>query len=93
MEMLDCVSLNPCVMCFFVFLCFIYLKLNYLFELNLLCYVLQDNPLNNMKKILDCEMLPAIVDDPNESKPLSKKIFVKQYSIRWKGFSYLHCTW
>lgn len=51
------------------------------------------NPLNDIEKILDCEMRPTIADDNESSKLGSKQIFVKQYLVKWKGFSYLHCTW
>lgn len=54
---------------------------------------LQVSPLNDIEKILDCEMRPTVVDDFDASNLGSKQIFVKQYLVKWKGLSYLHCTW
>ncbi|KAH9622678.1 hypothetical protein KSS87_011394 [Heliosperma pusillum] len=51
------------------------------------------NPLNDIEKILDCEMRPTIADDGDASAVGSKQVFVKQYLVKWKGFSYLHCSW
>ncbi|KAK6927610.1 SNF2, N-terminal, partial [Dillenia turbinata] len=51
------------------------------------------SPLNDIEKILDCEMRPTVVDDGDAAKFGSKQIFVKQYLVKWKGLSYLHCTW
>ncbi|XP_071719856.1 CHD3-type chromatin-remodeling factor PICKLE-like isoform X1 [Rutidosis leptorrhynchoides] len=51
------------------------------------------NPLNDIEKILDCEMRPTVADDSDASKLGSKQNFVKQYLVKWKGLSYLHCTW
>ncbi|XP_038711495.1 CHD3-type chromatin-remodeling factor PICKLE-like isoform X2 [Tripterygium wilfordii] len=51
------------------------------------------SPLNEIDKILDCEMRPTVADDSDASKLGSKQIFVKQYLVKWKGLSYLHCTW
>ncbi|OWM86763.1 hypothetical protein CDL15_Pgr015799 [Punica granatum] len=51
------------------------------------------SPLNDIEKILDCEMRPTAADDSDASKLGSKQIFVKQYLVKWKGLSYLHCTW
>ncbi|THG13033.1 hypothetical protein TEA_005145 [Camellia sinensis var. sinensis] len=51
------------------------------------------SPLNEIEKILDCEMRPTVADDSDASKLGSKQIFVKQYLVKWKGLSYLHCTW
>lgn len=50
------------------------------------------NPLNDVDKILDCEMRPFKAEEGEESKS-SKKTFVKQYLVKWKGLSYLHCSW
>uniref|UniRef100_A0A1D1YBA8 CHD3-type chromatin-remodeling factor PICKLE n=1 Tax=Anthurium amnicola TaxID=1678845 RepID=A0A1D1YBA8_9ARAE len=50
------------------------------------------SPLNEIEKILDCEMRP-IVGDTDASNLASKQKFVKQYLVKWKGMSYLHCTW
>ncbi|KAF7830339.1 CHD3-type chromatin-remodeling factor PICKLE isoform X1 [Senna tora] len=51
------------------------------------------SPLNDIEKILDCEIRPTAVGDGDASKPGSKQMFVKQYLVKWKGASYLHCTW
>ncbi|GKV03180.1 hypothetical protein SLEP1_g15531 [Rubroshorea leprosula] len=51
------------------------------------------SPLNDIEKILDCEMRPTAAEDSDASKLGSKQIFVKQYLVKWKGLSYLHCTW
>nr|GMD74242.1 cytochrome B561, DM13 and DOMON domain-containing protein At5g54830 [Ipomoea batatas] len=50
------------------------------------------SPLNDIDKILDCETQPTIGDDSDASKLGSKQIFVKQYGVKWKGFSYHHCA-
>ncbi|KAK4274486.1 hypothetical protein QN277_017696 [Acacia crassicarpa] len=51
------------------------------------------SPLNDIDKILDCEMRPTLADDSDSTKLGSKQIFVKQYLVKWKGLSYLHCSW
>lgn len=51
------------------------------------------SPLNDIDKILDCEMRPTVAGDNDVSMLGSKQIFVKQYLVKWKGLSYLHCTW
>ncbi|KAK3033012.1 hypothetical protein RJ639_037141 [Escallonia herrerae] len=51
------------------------------------------SPLNDIDKILDCEMRPTAADESDASKLGSKQIFVRQYLVKWKGLSYLHCTW
>ncbi|CAN1325301.1 CHD3-type chromatin-remodeling factor PICKLE [Linum perenne] len=51
------------------------------------------SPLNDIEKILDCEMRPTAADDNDASMLGSKQIFVKQYLVKWKRLSYLHCTW
>lgn len=53
----------------------------------------QVGPLNEIDKILDCEMRPTAADEKEASKLGSKQKFVKQYLVKWKGLSYLHCTW
>lgn len=62
------------------------------FDFSFMLY-LQVNPLNDIEKILDCEMRPTVAEDSDASKLGSKQIFVKQYLVKWKGLSYLHCTW
>lgn len=64
-------------------------------------YVLQVSPLTDIDKILDCEMRPTQDSDGDgegdgdgdTTKSGSKQIFVKQYLVKWKGLSYLHCAW
>lgn len=51
------------------------------------------SPLNDIDKILDCEMRPTGADENEASKLGSKQKFVKQYLVKWKGLSYLHCAW
>ncbi|KAK1550249.1 hypothetical protein Q3G72_016142 [Acer saccharum] len=51
------------------------------------------SPLNDIDKILDCEQRPTVAGDTDVSKLGSNQIFVKQYLVKWKGLSYLHCTW
>lgn len=61
--------------------------------LSMCVHVLQVSPLNDIDKILDCEMRPTTAADNDATKLGSKQIFVKQYLVKWKGLSYLHCTW
>ncbi|XP_008799628.2 CHD3-type chromatin-remodeling factor PICKLE-like [Phoenix dactylifera] len=49
-------------------------------------------PLTDVERILDCEMRPT-VSEVVASKPGSKQTYIKQYLVKWKGLSYLHCTW
>ncbi|KAK9668297.1 hypothetical protein RND81_13G049000 [Saponaria officinalis] len=51
------------------------------------------SPLNDIEKILDYESRPAGSDDGDASTRGSKQAFVNQYLVKWKGFSYLHCSW
>lgn len=51
------------------------------------------SPLNDIEKILDYEMRPTAAEDGDASTLGSKQIFVKQYLVKWKGSSYLHCSW
>ncbi|KAJ0984869.1 hypothetical protein J5N97_003225 [Dioscorea zingiberensis] len=51
------------------------------------------SPLNDVEKILDCEMRPSTEDETDASKTGSKPKCVKHYLVKWKGLSYLHCTW
>ena len=41
-----------------------------------------------MEKILDCQMRSIASNDLNSSDNV-----VKQYLVKWKGLSYLHCSW
>lgn len=86
-------------------MCMVSLLNSVLFQLNylqIICFgdclkvifrCLQVSPLNDIDKILDSEMRPTVADDSDASKLGSKQIFVKQYLVKWKGLSYLHCTW
>ncbi|XP_028208484.1 CHD3-type chromatin-remodeling factor PICKLE-like [Glycine soja] len=49
--------------------------------------------LNNIDKILDCEKRSGVACESDATKLGSKQNFVKQYLVKWKGLSYLHCTW
>ncbi|XP_042415597.1 CHD3-type chromatin-remodeling factor PICKLE-like [Zingiber officinale] len=51
------------------------------------------SPLTEVEKILDCEMRPTMADKNDSTKFFSSQTKVKQYLVKWKGFSYLHCTW
>ncbi|CAI8599568.1 unnamed protein product [Vicia faba] len=59
------------------------------------------SPLTDIDKILDCEMRPTQDSDGDgegdgdgdTTKSGSKQIFVKQYLVKWKALSYLHCAW
>ncbi|KAL0687147.1 hypothetical protein Bca4012_086824 [Brassica carinata] len=51
-------------------------------------------PLTEMEKILDCQMRPTTSNDPDSSDIAApKQVVVKQYLVKWKGLSYLHCSW
>ncbi|KAK6162119.1 hypothetical protein DH2020_001960 [Rehmannia glutinosa] len=49
--------------------------------------------LNELEKILDCEMRPSAVNDSDAPKLGSNQAFMKHYLVKWKGLSYLHCAW
>ncbi|CAM8889747.1 unnamed protein product [Rhodiola kirilowii] len=51
------------------------------------------SPLNDIEKLLDCEMRPPIAAETDMSILDSNPVSVKQYLVKWKGLSYLHCTW
>ncbi|XP_078439434.1 chromatin remodeling factor CHD3 (PICKLE) isoform X2 [Wolffia australiana] len=51
------------------------------------------SPLNEVEKILDCEMRPTKLEKTDGSKTTSKQKFDKQYLVKWKGLSYIHCSW
>ncbi|KAK8943573.1 CHD3-type chromatin-remodeling factor PICKLE [Platanthera guangdongensis] len=51
------------------------------------------NPLNEIDKILDCETHAIQEDESVVSQYGSKNTGVKHYLVKWKGLSYLHCTW
>ncbi|XP_051119947.1 CHD3-type chromatin-remodeling factor PICKLE-like [Andrographis paniculata] len=49
--------------------------------------------LNEIEKILDCELRPCATDEADASGSGSTQALTKQYLVKWKGLSYLHCTW
>lgn len=51
------------------------------------------NPLNEIDKILDCETRATAANEVDVSHSGSKKAGGKHYLVKWKGMSYLHCTW
>lgn len=58
----------------------------------LLCWW-QVGYLNELEKVLDCELRPCVVNDSDASKLGSTQALTKHYLVKWKGLSYLHCTW
>lgn len=65
----------------------------FIFLLSSRLLYLQVSPLTEIEKILDCEMRPTVVDENDSSKSSSNQSYAKQYLVKWKGFSYLHCIW
>jgi hypothetical protein len=66
---------------------------------SLLC-VLQADPLGDVEKFIDMQMRPVKVlgkaPPANETNPSSEEEppkLVKQYLVKWKTRSYLHCSW
>ncbi|XP_019437785.1 PREDICTED: CHD3-type chromatin-remodeling factor PICKLE-like isoform X2 [Lupinus angustifolius] len=51
------------------------------------------SPLIDIDKILDCVMFPTVAADSDATVSGSKQCLVKQYLVKWKGLSYLHCSW
>ncbi|CAL0327180.1 unnamed protein product [Lupinus luteus] len=51
------------------------------------------SPLIDIEKILDCELVPSVAADNDATVSGSKQCLVKQYLVKWKGLSYLHCSW
>lgn len=49
--------------------------------------------LNELEKILDCEMRPSTVNDSDASELGSNQVMMKHYLVKWKGRSYIHCIW
>ncbi|CAA0841965.1 CHD3-type chromatin-remodeling factor PICKLE [Striga hermonthica] len=47
--------------------------------------------LNELEKILDCEMRPRAANDSDATTP--ELNLMKHYLLKWKGLSYLHCSW
>ncbi|KAL2624235.1 hypothetical protein R1flu_008480 [Riccia fluitans] len=58
------------------------------------CHICVD-PLENLEKIVDCQIKPLKAPSLNKAEggagPSSR--LVRQYLVKWKGKSYLHCTW
>ncbi|EFH45565.1 hypothetical protein ARALYDRAFT_328538 [Arabidopsis lyrata subsp. lyrata] len=51
-------------------------------------------PLGEVEAILDRELCPTASNDPDSSdNGTPTQVFVKQYQVKWKGKSYLHCSW
>ncbi|KAJ6853702.1 CHD3-type chromatin-remodeling factor PICKLE [Iris pallida] len=51
------------------------------------------SPLNQMERILDFEMHPITSVNIDTAKSDSKQKHARKYLVKWKGLSYLHCTW
>ncbi|XP_073223963.1 CHD3-type chromatin-remodeling factor PICKLE isoform X2 [Cicer arietinum] len=51
------------------------------------------SPLNDIDKILDCEMRLTVAGERDAKSLGSKQSLVKQYLVKWKGLSHLHCRW
>ncbi|CAA7041549.1 unnamed protein product [Microthlaspi erraticum] len=52
------------------------------------------SPLSQMEHILDCKMRPtASSNQPDSDNVAPEQVVVKQYLVKWKGLSYLHCSW
>lgn len=71
----------------------VYLETKFIIETEPSCSILQVSPLTNIEKILDCQMRPTTASDADASETGSEPTIVKQYLVKWKGVSYLHCTW
>lgn len=57
-------------------------------------YMIQVCPLGEVEAILDRELCPTASNDPDSSdNGTPTQVFVKQYQVKWKGKSYLHCSW
>lgn len=59
------------------------------------CHIslLQVCTLTEIEKILDHEVATAKVEGDDTSKKNPKKTTCKKYLVKWKGLSYLHCSW
>lgn len=54
----------------------------------------QVDPLENLEKILDCQMRPLRSPGSHEDVAVaSSSRLIKRYLVKWKGRSYLHCSW
>ncbi|XP_019447576.1 PREDICTED: CHD3-type chromatin-remodeling factor PICKLE-like isoform X1 [Lupinus angustifolius] len=51
------------------------------------------SPLNDIDKILEYETCPTVAGESDATKSGPSQKFVKQYLVKWKGLSYLHCRW
>ncbi|EPS62407.1 hypothetical protein M569_12383, partial [Genlisea aurea] len=47
----------------------------------------------DIERILDCGMRPVAANDSDASGLGTNQILVKHYLVKWKGRSYIHCTW
>ncbi|KAK2452874.1 protein CHROMATIN REMODELING [Trifolium repens] len=59
---------------------------------NLMCHECV-SPLNDIDKILDYETRPDVAGETDAKDLVSKQSSVKQYLVKWKGLSYMHCKW
>ncbi|KAK2398961.1 protein CHROMATIN REMODELING [Trifolium repens] len=59
---------------------------------NLMCHECV-SPLNDIDKILDYETRPAVAGETDAKDLVPKQSSVKQYLVKWKGLSYMHCKW
>jgi len=53
----------------------------------------QVSPLIDIDKILDCEIRPTGASESGSENLGSKQSLTKQYLVKWKGLSYMHCGW
>ncbi|CAN8326863.1 unnamed protein product [Cochlearia groenlandica] len=51
------------------------------------------NPLAELERILDYEMRCTLTNQTDSDNVAPEQVFVKQYLVKWKGLSYLHCSW
>lgn len=56
-------------------------------------YLLQVCTLTEIEKIIDHEVATTKVEGDDTSKKNPKKATCKKYLVKWKGLSYLHCSW
>ncbi|CAH2077310.1 unnamed protein product [Thlaspi arvense] len=52
-----------------------------------------ESSLTKLDKILDCKMRLTESKEPNPDNVAPKEVSTKQYLVKWKGQSYLHCSW
>eukprot|EP00249_Psilotum_nudum_P029018 c3912_g1_i1 orf=833-2041(+) len=55
------------------------------------------DPLGDIDKFLDCQMRPLVtLNTPQEDEATvgpSSQLLTRQYLVKWKSKSYLHCSW